>query len=106
MTANACRRAGRLGPTTAVYAASKPRKPELQECRVSPSPSNESPLPTAAAPQDTACLPALISIPRAAKLLGLSRASAYRYAASGDLPVQRFGGRVYVVTAKIRHLFD
>ncbi|WP_045876884.1 helix-turn-helix domain-containing protein [Pseudofrankia sp. DC12] len=49
-------------------------------------------------------LPALISVPRAAKLLGLPRASAYRYAASGDLPARRFGGRVYVITAEIRHL--
>lgn len=51
-------------------------------------------------------LPALIPVPRAAELLGLSRASAYRYAAAGELPVQRFGSRVYVVTARIRHLFD
>jgi len=51
-------------------------------------------------------LPALLSIPRAAALLGLSRASAYRYAAAGELPVKRFGGRVYVITAKIRSLLD
>lgn len=51
-------------------------------------------------------LPALIPVPRAAEILGLSRASAYRYAAAGQLPVQRFGGRVYVVTARIRHLLD
>lgn len=51
-------------------------------------------------------LPALISVPHAAKLLGLARASAYRYAASGDLPVKRLGGRVYVITAKIRPLID
>ncbi|MGH3663093.1 MAG: helix-turn-helix domain-containing protein [Micromonosporaceae bacterium] len=49
-------------------------------------------------------LPALISVPRAAKILGLARASAYRYAAAGELPTQRFGGRVFVITAKIRHL--
>jgi predicted DNA-binding transcriptional regulator AlpA len=51
-------------------------------------------------------LPALISVPHAAKLLGLARASAYRYAAAGDLPVKRMGGRVYVITAKIRPLID
>ena len=51
-------------------------------------------------------LPALLSIPRAAALLGLSRASAYRYAATGELPVKRLGGRVYVITAKIRSLLD
>jgi predicted DNA-binding transcriptional regulator AlpA len=46
-------------------------------------------------------LPALLTVPRAASLLGISRASAYRYAASGDLPVRRLGGRVYVVTARL-----
>ena len=46
-------------------------------------------------------LPALLTVPRAAELLGISRASAYRYAASGDLPVRRLGGRVYVVTARL-----
>jgi hypothetical protein len=49
-------------------------------------------------------LPLLISVPRAAGLLGLSRAAAYRYAAAGDLPVKRLGGRIYVVTAGIRRL--
>lgn len=51
-------------------------------------------------------LPALIPVPLAAKILGLSRASAYRYAASGELPTQRLGGRIYVITARIRHLLD
>jgi predicted DNA-binding transcriptional regulator AlpA len=50
--------------------------------------------------------PALISVPRAAELLGLKRASAYRYAASGELPVKRLGGRVYIITTKIRPLID
>jgi excisionase family DNA binding protein len=49
--------------------------------------------------QTTDQLPALLTVPRAAELLGISRASAYRYAASGELPVRRLGGRVYVVTA-------
>jgi hypothetical protein len=51
-------------------------------------------------------LPALIPVPRAAEILGLSRASAYRYAAAGELPTKRFGGRVYVITARIRSLLD
>lgn len=51
-------------------------------------------------------LPALIPVPRAAEILGLSRASAYRYAAAGELPTKRLGGRVYVITAKIRALLD
>jgi excisionase family DNA binding protein len=49
-------------------------------------------------------LPLLLAVPRAAKLLGISRGAAYRLAASGDLPVRRLGGRVYVVTAGLREL--
>lgn len=49
-------------------------------------------------------LPLLLSVPRAANLLGISRAAAYRLAASGELPVRRLGGRVYVVTAGLRDL--
>lgn len=44
-------------------------------------------------------LPPLIPVPTAAKVLGLSRSAAYRYAAAGELPIRRLGGRVYVVTA-------
>ncbi|MEV0649791.1 helix-turn-helix domain-containing protein [Phytomonospora sp. NPDC050363] len=55
---------------------------------------------------DLNALPPLLPVPKAAELLGLSRASAYRYAEAGELPVQRFGGRVYVITAQIRYLFD
>jgi hypothetical protein len=54
----------------------------------------------------TTDLPALLTVPRAAAILGISRASAYRYAAAGELPIKRFGGRVYVITAKIRPLID
>jgi predicted DNA-binding transcriptional regulator AlpA len=46
-------------------------------------------------------LPALISVPKAAELLGLSRASAYRFAAAGDLPTRHLGGRVFVVTSRL-----
>jgi hypothetical protein len=35
---------------------------------------------------------------------GQGWAAAYRLAASGDLPVRRLGGRVYVVTAGLREL--
>ncbi len=52
-------------------------------------------------------LPALISVPKAAAILGLTRATAYRYAAAGELPTRRFGGRrVYVVTARLRALIE
>jgi excisionase family DNA binding protein len=47
---------------------------------------------------------ALLAVPRAAQLLGISRAAAYRLVASGELPVRRLGGRVYVVTAGLREL--
>ena len=38
--------------------------------------------------------------------LRLKRASAYRYAANGELPVKRLGGRVFIITAEIRPLID
>lgn len=55
---------------------------------------------------DFDALPALISVPKAASLLGLSRSSAYRFAATGDLPIRRLGGRVYVVTAHLQAWLD
>lgn len=51
-------------------------------------------------------LPALISVPKSAQLLGISRASAYRFAASGDLPVRRLGGRVFVVSSRLKSFID
>lgn len=51
-------------------------------------------------------LPLLLSVPHAAKLLGVSRSAAYRLADSGDLPVRRLGGRVYVITAKLFELVE
>lgn len=51
-------------------------------------------------------LPALISVPRAAQLLGLSRSAAYRYASAGELPVRRMGGRVFVVTARLQQMVE
>ena len=55
---------------------------------------------------DYDALPVLISVPKAAAMLGISRASAYRFAASGDLPTRRLGGRVFVVTAKLQAFID
>ena len=49
-------------------------------------------------------LPPLIPVPTAAKVLGISRSAAYRYAASGELPIRRLGGRVYIVTALLHAL--
>jgi excisionase family DNA binding protein len=51
-------------------------------------------------------LPMLLAVPRAAKLLGISRSAAYRLAESGELPVRRLGGRIYVVTAKLFELVE
>lgn len=53
-----------------------------------------------------ATLPALLSVTKAAEILGISRASAYRYAASGELPTRRLGGRVYVVTARLMDIVE
>jgi excisionase family DNA binding protein len=51
-------------------------------------------------------LPALIPVPVAAQLLGLKRATAYRLAASGELPAKRYGGRIFIVKARIRPIID
>ena len=51
-------------------------------------------------------LPLLISVPRAAQLLGISRAAAYRFASAGDLPTKRLGRRVYVVAARLREFIE
>ena len=50
--------------------------------------------------------PALLSVPKAAEVPGISRASAYRYAAAGDLPARRLGGRVYIVTARLMDIIN
>jgi len=51
-------------------------------------------------------LPLLIAVPEAAKLLGISRAAAYRFANAGDLPTKRLGRRVYVISAKLRDFIE
>jgi excisionase family DNA binding protein len=51
-------------------------------------------------------LPVLITVPKAAAILGLSRASAYRLASDGQLPARRLGGRVFIVTAKLQEFVD
>ena len=56
----------------------------------------------AAARDPFADLPLLISVPKAAELLGISRASAYRLATSGDLPTKRLGRRLYIVTSRLK----
>ena len=51
-------------------------------------------------------LPLLIPVPRAAVLLGISRSTAYRCGASGDLPTAHLGSRVYIVTARLQQLLE
>lgn len=51
-------------------------------------------------------LPLLIPVPRAARLLGISRSAAYRCAACGDLPTAHLGGRVYIVTSRLQELLE
>jgi predicted DNA-binding transcriptional regulator AlpA len=51
-------------------------------------------------------LPLLIPVPQAAKLIGISRTAAYRFASAGDLPTKRLGRRVYVVSAKLREFIQ
>jgi excisionase family DNA binding protein len=51
-------------------------------------------------------LPPLIGVTKAARLLGISRSAAYRYAAAGHLPTRRLGGRVYIVTALLAELIS
>lgn len=51
-------------------------------------------------------LPLLIPVPKAAELLGISRAAAYRHASAGVLPCKRLGRRLYVVTARLREFID
>lgn len=53
-----------------------------------------------------ATLPPLIPVPVAARVLGISRSAAYRYATSGDLPTRHLGGRVYIVTALLLELIS
>jgi hypothetical protein len=46
-------------------------------------------------------LPPTLSVERAGRLLGLSRSSAYRAAASGQLPTLAFGRRLVVPTFRL-----
>ena len=57
-------------------------------------------------PLPLGALPALLTVSNTAALLGISRASAYRYAAAGELPTRRFGGRASVITAQLSAMLD
>ena len=62
--------------------------------------------PTVHTDDPFAGLPLLIPVPQAAKLIGISRAAAYRFASAGDLPTKKLGRRVYVVSAKLRDFIE
>ena len=49
-------------------------------------------------------LPGLLKVEQASALMGISRSAAYRAVAAGELPSLRFGGRVYVPTARLLEL--
>ena len=72
--------------------------------------SDIDPIPTQASDELDALfagLPPLISVKRAADLVGLTYPTAYRYAQQGDLPIKRVGPRrVFVVTARLRRWLD
>jgi excisionase family DNA binding protein len=46
-------------------------------------------------------LPATVSVEHAGRILGISRGSAYRAAARGELPTLRLGRRLLVPTARL-----
>jgi excisionase family DNA binding protein len=50
--------------------------------------------------------PETVSVEQAARLLGISRRSAYRYAKSGELPVVRIGGRILVPVHRLAALLN
>lgn len=47
-----------------------------------------------------------MSVPDAGELLGLGRNAAYDAAKRGDLPTIKIGGRVMVITSKLREMMD
>lgn len=49
---------------------------------------------------------ATVSVPEAARLLGISRAGAYRAAAAGQLPAIRIGARVVISRARLMEMIE
>lgn len=49
-------------------------------------------------------LPPTVTVEKAGEMLGISRRSAYRAAANGQLPTLRLGRRLLVPTAKLLHM--
>jgi excisionase family DNA binding protein len=51
-------------------------------------------------------LPVLLTVSKAAHVLGISRASAYRYVEHNLLPIKRLGGRIYILRDRLREMVD
>ena len=51
-------------------------------------------------------MPVLIPVPLVADMLGVSRASAYRYALAGILPTTRLGNRVFIHRDRLRTFLE
>jgi excisionase family DNA binding protein len=60
--------------------------------------------PTIARPASLAALPPTLTIPEAARLVGISRSAGYRAAAKGEIPTIRIGRRLLVPTARLLEL--
>ncbi len=60
--------------------------------------------PTIDRPVSLAALPPTLTIPEAARLLGISRSAGYRAAAKGEIPTIRIGRRLLVPTARLLEL--
>jgi excisionase family DNA binding protein len=55
---------------------------------------------------DLDSLPLLLAVPEASRLLGISRSAGYRLAESGELPIRRLGGRIYVITSRLLDMVE
>lgn len=51
-------------------------------------------------------LPLTISVEKAGELLGIGRRTAYRAAATGELPTVRIGRRLLVPTTRLMRMLD
>ncbi|MBS2536592.1 hypothetical protein KGQ20_27910 [Catenulispora sp. NF23] len=51
-------------------------------------------------------LPPLLPVTLAGKLVGVSRSAAYRAVSSGEWASRPLGGRIYVITAKLREFVE
>ena len=86
-----------------VLAYTEPDRPRPVPTGRGPASSTEEGM-TAAGLLQRVHLPGLLKVELASVLMGISRSAAYRAVAAGDLPSVRFGGRLYVPTARLLEL--